>query len=85
MIELDPTRLEAIAGALREQIPNATPNMAKPMIDAAAELQRLADLVKAVIARQLEQLMKAAEDICQCPDCQARRAAADTPAPGGLN
>lgn len=87
-VQLDPARMAAIAEQLRRQIPNASAEAARPMIDAAGELQRLADQVIALQTEQAKTLKEIASRVvqtCSCPDCTAKRATASNAAPGSLN
>lgn len=87
-IQLDPARMAAIAEALRQAIPKASPEAARPMIDAAGELQRIVDQVRSAQTEQakaLKELVSRVRENCTCADCTAKRAAASTLAPGSLN
>ena len=85
-VQVDVKRMLAIAEALRQEIPKVSSQAARPMIDAAGELQRLADQV--VQASELAEKViasRGAPVLCQCPDCTARRAVEAKPNPENLN
>jgi hypothetical protein len=88
-LETDHARMCAIAESLRQQIPNVSAEAARPLIDAAAELQRIADQVFAYLKREEEAIRRLVEELarptCQCAKCTARREAAGRPASGTLN
>lgn len=92
MIQIDPQRMLAIADALREQIPNVSPQASRPMIDAAGELQRLADQFERMRKAQAEAASKLVESLiadlttnCDCAFCRAQRATEGKPSAGELN
>lgn len=91
MIQIDPQRMLAIADALREQIPNVSPQASRPMIDAAGELQRLADQFERMRKAQAEAASKLTESLvaaltnCDCAFCRAQRATQGKPSAGELN
>lgn len=93
-VMLDAQRLARLAAGLREQIPHASPDVARPMIDAAGELQRLADEIVQFGQQNSEEAKKlhgsanpnAGE--CRCVFCQIRRgieAQQQKAKPGDLN
>lgn len=90
-VHIDVVRLAALAEALRVQIPNVSCQAARPMIDAAGELQRLADQFGQLHKQLDQQAVEIAGGIvlggpnCQCRKCVARRAAAAPSTPGDLN
>lgn len=88
-LQTDLERMLAIAESLRREIPNVSAQAARPMIDAAAELQRIADECSAHLRREEEARKRFAEELarrfCTCPKCTARRTAAGTPASETLN
>lgn len=89
-IQLDPARMAMIAEGLRIFIPTVSPEAARPMIDAAAELQRLADQVSALRAEHEKAVQKIVQTMvsaatCNCDSCNAKRTAASKVAPGSLN
>jgi hypothetical protein len=88
-LQTDLARMLAIAESLRREIPSVSAQAARPMIDAAAELQQIADRVSAHLKREEEAMKRLAEELarpfCPCPTCTARRESAGRPASGTLN
>lgn len=77
-VQIDVQRMAAIAEQLRQQVPNASAEVARPMIDAAGELQRLVDQFDALQKAQakfVREILKRAAEECQCANCTARREA----------
>lgn len=77
-VEFRPSYWGRLAAALREQIPKASPEVARSMIDAAAELQRVCDEIVETGKQNEEELRQrlseaAAQGGCQCEACKVRR------------